>query len=372
MQSDSIPIFRWFTDEALPLWWKQGVDYNALMFEERLTLTGNKLSNVPRRLHPQGRQLFVFATAHLQGWFPISLDTLRNLADTIIRLYFEPDGKPGWVMSVSDKGEIIDRTRDFYAHAFILLAFASLYKVFNDERYLTLADRTLDFMDKELACRNGGYLSSLPIRPDKLRHQNPHMHLLESLLALFEVTQNPKYLDRAKNIVELFKSIFIHPEFGILIEYFDEDWQPAKGDKGCSFEPGHHYEWAFLLHWFDSLAKTDHKNLSLKLKQTADELGNAPDNLIYGVVKHDGTVLDATYRLWQHTEAIRTARIFDTEEVVAKRTDVLLNRFLKKGIRGGWVEHWGIDGKPTLNFLPASSLYHVVEAVEAAASTFSL
>ena len=39
---------------------------------------------------------------------------------------------------------------------------------------------------------------------------------------------------------------FIDPASGALREFFAADWSPALGVEG-QIQPGHHYEWAFLL-----------------------------------------------------------------------------------------------------------------------------
>ena len=56
------------------------------------------------------------------------------------------------------------------------------------------------------------------------RRQNPHMHLLEALLALHVATGEKNWLRRAGALVDLFKRRFVDPQTGALIEFFGEDW----------------------------------------------------------------------------------------------------------------------------------------------------
>src|SRR5690606_32211788 len=79
------------------------------------------------------------------------------------------------------------------------------------------------------------------------RSQNPHMHLFEALLAWAEADPGGPWLDRADSIRALFDRFFFDAEAGILAEHFDRDWRRASGPAGEVVEPGHHFEWVYLL-----------------------------------------------------------------------------------------------------------------------------
>src|SRR3546814_5449526 len=82
------------------------------------------------------------------------------------------------------------------------------------------------------------------------RRQNPHMHLLEAFLALYEASGEAHWLARAQSIHDLFRRHFLQQ--GQLVEFFDADWRevPQDGRDGARRlrEPGHFFEWAWLLH----------------------------------------------------------------------------------------------------------------------------
>jgi mannose-6-phosphate isomerase len=73
------------------------------------------------------------------------------------------------------------------------------------------------------------------------------MHLLEAALAWIAVDPDPGWQGMADGIATLCLERFIDPATGALREFFAADWSPATGVAGCLAEPGHHYEWAFLL-----------------------------------------------------------------------------------------------------------------------------
>lgn len=88
------------------------------------------------------------------------------------------------------------------------------------------------------------------------RGANSNMHATEAFLALADVTQDPRWLNRALHIVE--RVIHEHAAAGDyrVIEHFDRQWQPlpdynqehpADGFRPFGTTPGHAFEWARLL-----------------------------------------------------------------------------------------------------------------------------
>jgi mannose/cellobiose epimerase-like protein (N-acyl-D-glucosamine 2-epimerase family) len=61
----------------------------------------------------------------------------------------------------------------------------------------------------------------------------------------------------ADEIAELALSKFIDPKSGGLREYYDGDWNAAPGVDGRIVEPGHQFEWAWLLLRWGQLAGRD-------------------------------------------------------------------------------------------------------------------
>ena len=128
---------------------------------------------------------------------------------------WERDGRPGWVFSVSPDGNVTSGARDTYAHAFALLGLAWYHRLKPDCQILGIAKKTLAFMDESLASGNGGFYDCIP-RTGTLRHQNPHMHLFEAFLALYQSCGELQYIMQAKKIFELFKASFFGPDHGYL------------------------------------------------------------------------------------------------------------------------------------------------------------
>ena len=177
-------LLAWATDLALPLWATSGFDFEHGRFEERLTLRAARLPDVPIRLLSQARQIYAYALAARRGWHSGAAVLVEQAYASMVRDYRRPDGE-GWIFSIRRDGAVTDPRRDFYAHTFVLLAIASYVQATGKRQALALADETLAFIDRHLrAPTDRGFLEGLP-PSGGLRGQNPHMHMFEGLLSLW-------------------------------------------------------------------------------------------------------------------------------------------------------------------------------------------
>lgn len=360
----------WSTGQALPLWLGPGFDATAGRFEERLTLQGRPIKDTPIRLIVQSRQIYSCALATRRKWHDAAPALVERAFASVKRDYLRPDGREGWVFSVNADGTAADSKRDLYSHAFALLAIASYVGATGKREALALADETLDFLDRELkAPKAGGYLDSLP-KADELRRQNPHMHMFEALLALWTASAERRYLDRARQIFDLFRTGFFRPQEGVLIEYFDSELQPAAGPTGRVVEPGHHCEWIWLLRNFERETGQDVRPFVDALYAHAHRHGFDDKGLIVDELFSDGTVKMPSHRVWPVTEAIK-ANIVEAargragaEQRIVDLVGSLRERYFVGVASGGWMDRLDKGALPATDFMPASTLYHVLCALD--------
>jgi mannose/cellobiose epimerase-like protein (N-acyl-D-glucosamine 2-epimerase family) len=360
----------WMREQALPLWAASGFDTEAGRFEEGLTFGREPRLEAPIRLLVQARQIFAYALAERRQWHSGSKELVERAFAAMKRDYFRPDGRDGWVFSIARDGSVVDATRDLYAHAFVLLAVASHVQATGREEGLEVARDTIAFLDREMmAPLGGGYLETLPAREGP-RRQNPHMHLFEAMLALWECSGDPRFLERSGQLFDLFLRRFFQDRQGVLLEYYDSALNPLSG-AGETVEPGHHFEWCWLLRRYEK-ASGDGRVGSIvdRLYEHAGRAGFDADGLLVDEVRPEGVVARASRRLWPMTEAIKSdlaealrGRIGAGERAVAS-TQALYRLFLKPAPEGGWVDRLGPDGTPLGNFMPATSLYHLAGAVD--------
>lgn len=368
-------LLDWMVSKALPYWATAGFDREYHRFEERLTPSGERIEGVPIRLMSQARQIFVYSLAAQRGWHPQAQLLVEESFASMVRDFLRSDG---WIHSIWRDGAPADTRRDLYALAFVLLAIASYVSATGKKEALQLANRTLEFVDANLAAPvAGGFLDSQP-PVDHIRRQNPHMHMFEALLSLWECSRDERYLARAGEVFGLFSTRFFLADGGVLCEHFTASLEPREMNGGISVEPGHHYEWIWLLRWFERASGRSVQPFVDALYVHADTYGYDRDGFIVDEVLLDGRHLTLSRRTWPIAEAIK-ANVVEAElgrqhaeHKAAALAERLHTCFLRPHPSGGWIDRFDQEGNCLVSFMPASTLYHVACAVDELARLASL
>jgi mannose-6-phosphate isomerase len=359
----------WVFNEAVPTWQRIGFDPATALFHERLDMAAQPLA-VPHRAMVQARQIYVFSHAAMLGLAPGGAE-LATAAMTSLRTRFGREAAEGMSFAYSidpATGTTLSEVRDSYTHAFILFACAYLYRATGDAALLTMADEVTRFVENCLVDpKAGGVVDGLPAdSANDAKRQNPQMHLLEAYLALEQAMPARGYLDRAMALVTLFQDKLLHREHGVLLEHFAADWGAhADRDRGSFFEPGHHYEWIWLLEQAQRLSGRDLAVERSTLFAAADRHGHAAARHIHDEVRADGTLRVSSHRLWPHTEAIKAAATMRRAGELGARgladdmSKILLHTFVGRPFAGGWTDHVTAALEPRVDYVPASSLYHL-------------
>jgi mannose-6-phosphate isomerase len=362
----------WTVATALPCWATRGFDKTAGRFHERLDQAGRPLA-VPHRAMVQARQIFVFAHAARLGWAPEGGALAEAAMAALARDFLAQSGDEASCAFAIDpaRGTIASDTRDAYTHAFLLFAIAALYRLNGDPKLLDQADRLIRFVDRRLADPvHGGLFDAWPA--PALKRQNPHMHLLEAYLFLDRAAPGRGYIERAAALVQLFRAHFLRD--GLLLEYFGADWSVAPR---AAWEPGHHFEWVWLLGEYGDRSGTDLTDEMERLHAVAVAHGLAADGLIVDELAADLTVTRPAHRLWPHSEAIKAAATRhaagdgEARGFAERMAACMMATFLDRPFAGGWIDHVAADGTPLVDYVPASSLYHLLLAAEVAAKGFA-
>jgi mannose-6-phosphate isomerase len=200
------------------------------------------------------------------------------------------------------------------------------------------------------------------------------MHLLEAALAWIDLDDEPIWSQIADEIVGLASRRFRDPASGFIREFFEGQWAPADGLTGRIVEPGHQYEWAWLLlRWSIRTGDSQASSLAFDLIDHAEQHGvDQARGVAMNALLTDGVVRDPQARLWPQTERIKAAcaaACFEREgyDRIAAEAARSLRKYLETPLRGLWRDkmdpHGGFIEEPA----PASSLYHIVGAVLALA-----
>ena len=350
----------WLLEKALPLWAEIAWDENQGGFKETVDLSNpHRETSDYRRTRVQARQIYAFAHGSLLGWDGdaegLAARGLAYLEEKCFR-----EGR-GYIHRLTPDGRPLDGRVDLYDQAFILNAFAWAFRAFSNEAYLKKAAALADLLDSRLCLASGGYADD--DTGSELLRSNPHMHLLEAFLALYEATYDPDWLARAEQVVVLFETRFFDASTDTVIENFHLDWR-THSELGLRREPGHAYEWATLLTKFERHSGRDLKSWSSRLVSRADAgLRDPAKRLVENCIDASGETIDGNRRLWPQTERLRAKLIIVDHRGLAPAESLaaqLFDTYLADARPGLWMDEYSAAGEPVSQEVPASMLYHMV------------
>jgi mannose-6-phosphate isomerase len=190
---------------------------------------------------------------------------------------------------------------------------------------------------------------------------NAHMHLLEASLAWEEAGQ-ADWRALSDEIAGLALGAFIDHR-GVLSEFFDADWRRAGGDDGRLVEPGHQFEWAWLLdRWGRARGRADGQLAARALHEAGRQGVDPRRACAVNALWEDLTVRDGWARLWPQTEYLKSSlALGETEDALQAASG--LRRYLETPVRGLWRDRQGPTGGFAHGGAPATSLYHIVGAI---------
>lgn len=357
-------IQDWIFKEALPYWAQHSIDYKHGGVHEALDYSGKPVDLGQKRLRVLARQIYCYAEAQMLGWDGDYEKVLDHCVKTLIETGWHKDG--GFIHLYNLDGTVQDDTRDAYDQCFVLLGFAALWKAQKHPLAKEWGEKTLQFMDKQFADNvNGGFFET-PGGSD-IRRANPHMHFFEAMLAWYDATGDEEYLNRAKKIIDLFKTKFFDHENWRLHEMFDANWVPLDNEIN-KVEPGHHYEWVWLLLKYVTLSGDETvKDYARKLYATALSFGHFPKTDSVALTMHyDGSQLSPTGRMWCQTEGLKAALALKEHgmtvdgNLASRMLDQIYNRYLDTPQFGGWYDATDSEGRVVSTNMPTSTFYHVL------------
>ncbi len=356
---------QWIREQVVPLWLKQGFDPSGACLEQFLS-NGTPDFDSPKRVRVQARQMFVVAYAHLQGWTCEGLSKTYGM-DVFLNQTTNAQFYGYYPHILGSDNKIINSSHDLYDCAFFLLAYAWRYRAYHDLLALEHAEKLILKIESELKGSKGGWLEG--DYPHEVRRQNPHMHLFEAFMALYEASGKGKWLAYAGEMLTLFEQVFYDEKAGVLREFFTSDWH-LHPEQGHIVEPGHLMEWVWLLHKYQKITGKPLIHYCQKLYAKAIELGVDPSaNTMFDAVQTDGTPLQATKRCWPMTEWIKASLTMHnmTNDVrFRNHTQTALASLMKHyqnpRYPDQYIDQLNKQNQPINLNMPASTLYHLIVA----------
>ena len=354
----------WMRLSALPLWATLGVGSDGV-FVEALDSLGQPVGDF-RRARVQARQAYVYAAAGRSGWAgPWRRLCVEGLDAFEVR-HRRGDGL--YRTRVSGIGETLDDTSWVYDQAFALFAFAEVAAAGVNRAVMSARAHGLILAMERLRHPAGGWREA----GDQPFQANAHMHLLEAFMAWEALEPDGPWSGLADQVVALARLHFIDPDRGFIREFYEADWTPASGVDGKLIEPGHQFEWAWLLmRWSDSRNQAWAMSAAKHLYRGGVRGVDGRTGVVVDALNDDFTVRSGLARLWPQTERLKAALVLADRAEDSER-----NRFVRdahaalRGLlrylqpSGLWHDRLEADGQFRDEPAPASSLYHIMVAAQ--------
>jgi len=356
---------HWLIHEACPLWSTHGFDRVRGGFHERLD--GTRPLDEPRRARVQPRQMSALSNAAVLGWKGNAASFVSSGLDYFFSHYRRPDGL--YRTLIAADGRVIDDRVYLYDQAFALLGLADSQLVLGRRPELAEEAQRLraalyGLLKHPDAGFESGLSSGMPLSA------NAHMHLFEAALAWSASSSDPGWRALCDEIGNLALTRFIDAKTGIVREHFMADWSVIlPGVAGRAIEPGHHYEWAWLLLQWGGTNHGAAVSAALRLIDIGERHG-VRGGFVMNSLLDDYSVLDGSSRLWPQAERLRVAA-FAARMTGEARHWRMTNEaaesmylYLRGRIAGSWYDrrtpHGGFIEEPA----PASTFYHIVGAIK--------
>lgn len=332
-----------------------------------------------RGLHATARMVHCFTLARMLG--RADCDHFIDHGMRFLHERHRDARHGGYFWRVDDQGPA-DATKQGYGHAFVLLAASSARLAGHPLADGMFADVS-EILDRHFWDEDHGAIVEefaadwSPIGP--YRGQNSNMHLTEALMAAFEVSREPIFLERAVRIAELIIGRHARANRFRVPEHYRADWQEDRAYRGNEMfrpsgtTPGHALEWARLILQLWVLDGKRHAwmpEAAEALFATAMATGWDPiyGGLFYTLDWEDRP--DKRLKLWWPlTEGIGAAaflcehRPSDQHEATYRKLWEMVDRHFIDREADGWHEELSEDLQPSHTiFAGKADVYHALQA----------
>ena len=209
-----------------------------------------------RHLVSSTRFVFNYAMAAREFGNAEHLDAARH-GLCYLREVHRDSTSGGYAWTIRD-GVPDDLTNHCYGVAFVLLAYSTALKAGIDE-VIPWIDETWNLLETRFWDADAGLYrdeADAQWNFSDYRGQNANMHMCEAMLAAYEATRQPRFLDRALTLADHMTRRQAAKADGLVWEHYDKDWNvdwdyhrddPKHLFRPWGYQPGHQTEWAKLL-----------------------------------------------------------------------------------------------------------------------------
>jgi len=254
---------RILEEKVLPYWYRTTVDEAHGGYLLADPHSGSK-DQIEKQLVTQSRMIWGFAHAWNKGFRSDSVSYLeaarQGYAFLMDRFYDRAHG--GFYWSTDRSGSVTNDKKLLYGQAFVIYALVEYYRASGETQAINQAVELFHTLQKHAYDEeHGGWFEHF--EPDWTWIQNPaegayveltghksgnaHLHWMEALAELHEVTQSSEVRRALKESLEINRRYFYPLDPDASSFHQTPDWQRVSGGRSDGISYGHNVEFAWLM-----------------------------------------------------------------------------------------------------------------------------
>ena len=323
-----------------------------------------------KQIVTQSRLIWTFSHLHLKGYSNEDRNYLkaaehgyRFLAD-----HFLDKRKGGYFWTTDLSGKVVNDRKILYGQAFVIYGLVEFYRAGGEKEALRRAmDLYRDLQENAYDKKDGGWFEHFTrdwnpiLKPDPnavvevagYKSANAHLHLMEALTELYEVTLDGEVKRSLDEALRLNATHFYPKDAGKSCFHRQPDWKAVTDPKSAGLSYGHNVEFAWLMIRAQKVAGAplawdhfyNHLNHAMKYGYDHERGG------LYNRGADDQPATDTDKVWWVQaemlaalTDALKHKPNAEYETALKKLIDFVAN-FMTDPADGVWLDTVTADGK---------------------------
>ena len=245
-------------ENVIPFWLNHSIDKEYGGFFTCLDQFG-KVYDTDKFIWLQGRQIWCFSFL-----YPIIKNENLKLEAIKAAQFLDKHGKDNqgnFYFSLNRAGKPLIQPYNIFSDCFATLAFATLYKIDNNEKWKNLALQTYQNILKRQDNWKGIYNKSIP-ESRSLRNFSLPMILCNLQLELVDILGKESLLKNIPTLINTVLHDFYNKDFNLILENINKDGSFSDSFEGRLLNPGHAIESTWFI--MDLAEITKDKNTQIK------------------------------------------------------------------------------------------------------------
>ena len=242
-------------ENILKFWIDHAVDRRYDGMVGWLSREGQPILPGTKSLVQQARIVWTFAAAYRKYPEPMYKEVATHTLK-FLRLNMFDKKNGGFYWLATREGRVVNDKKHLYGQSFAIYALAEYARAFGDDGARKEALNLFNLIDRKAHDDgNGGYREAFSVNWQRLNNDttvgsgddksmNTHLHLLESFMALYEITGSEIVRERIEELIKIFTDKIVDAKNGYARSKFSDDWKPLNTNTRSY---GHDIELSWLL-----------------------------------------------------------------------------------------------------------------------------